>query len=113
MTDDSRTIPPARYRDRRPTVRRRPSGDLACTLGAIGAPTAREAASRGQHDLTEQSTRGKSISYAYRCQRNVSAADIALAKKPRLLRAWRQFTRSKPYLRRRLWEQNSNWETVR
>jgi hypothetical protein len=44
--------------------------------------TARDATSRGQHDLADKSFPGKSISYAYRCQRNVSAADIALAKKP-------------------------------
>jgi hypothetical protein len=38
----------------------------------------------GQHDLAEISFPEKSISYAYRCQRNVSAADVALAKKPRI-----------------------------
>jgi hypothetical protein len=40
--------------------------------------------STGQHDLADKSFPEKSISYAYRCQRNVSAADIALAKKPRI-----------------------------
>jgi hypothetical protein len=38
---------------------------------------------RGQHDFADKSFPEKSISHAYRCQRNVSAADIALAKKPR------------------------------
>jgi hypothetical protein len=65
-----------------------------CTLGAIGAPTARDATSRGQHDLADISFPEKSISYANRCQRNVAAADIALAKSPELPRACRQFARN-------------------
>ena len=111
MADGSETIAPARHRDRWPAVRRRPSGDLSCTLGQwarqhdnppddrtrprgrrlpalrrLDVIASRSAPHRStvQHDLADKSFPGKSISYAHRCQRSVSAADIALAKKPRI-----------------------------
>jgi len=48
------------------------------------APHWRRALSTGQHDLADKSFPEKSISYAHRCQRNGAAADIALARKPRI-----------------------------
>jgi hypothetical protein len=71
------------------------------------------ALSEGQHDLADKSFPEKSISHAYRCQRNVSAADIALAKKPRNTESMQAVRWEQPYLRRRLWDQKSSWETVR
>src|SRR5260221_5643732 len=63
----------------------------------------------GQHDLADRSLPGKSISYAYRCQRNVSAADIALAKKPGITESMQAIRKEQPYLRRRLWGQKSQF----
>src|SRR5450432_2259593 len=56
--------------------------------------TARDATSRGQHDLADKSFPEKSISYAYRCQRNVSAADSLSQKSPELPGACMQFARN-------------------
>jgi hypothetical protein len=66
----------------------KPGGDnAAASVGLFSkywrlltAPTSRE----GQNDLADKSFLGKSISYVYRCQRNIAAAGIALAKKPRI-----------------------------
>jgi hypothetical protein len=66
----------------------KPGGDnAAASVGLFSkywrlltAPTSRE----GQNDLADKFFLGKSISYVYRCQRNIAAAGIALAKKPRI-----------------------------
>jgi hypothetical protein len=43
----------------------------------------------GQHDLADKSFAEKSVSYAYRCQRDVAAADVALTKKLRITEGMR------------------------